>query len=221
MNYFLLYTNLIETRKFSSPIKYEKHHIIPKCLGGTNDTENLIKLTPQEHFLAHLFLAKMYPANKKLIHAIGMMSNYKKYSSRKYQWVKLEHAKAMSILHKGRVDSKETILKRKYAVTDATRKKLSESHKGKKITEEHKKIISLTHKGKKISDETKNKIREKLKLYSPTEESNRKRSETLKGRVSPNKGIPSQMKGIPRDPSVLQKAWETRRKNAKDVLCLP
>ena len=39
---------------------YEKHHIQPKALGGTNDKENLVKLTAREHFICHWLLVKMY-----------------------------------------------------------------------------------------------------------------------------------------------------------------
>lgn len=39
---------------------YETHHIIPKYLGGSNDSENLIKLTYRQHILAHLLLWREY-----------------------------------------------------------------------------------------------------------------------------------------------------------------
>ena len=38
---------------------YEKHHIIPKSLGGTNEKENLVSLTAREHFICHLLLLKI------------------------------------------------------------------------------------------------------------------------------------------------------------------
>lgn len=34
----------------------ERHHIIPQCIGGTNDKSNLIYLPSRVHFLAHYFL---------------------------------------------------------------------------------------------------------------------------------------------------------------------
>lgn len=37
----------------------EKHHIIPKSLGGVNSKNNLVKLTGREHFLVHLLLIRM------------------------------------------------------------------------------------------------------------------------------------------------------------------
>jgi hypothetical protein len=39
---------------------YESHHIIPKCTGGSNNLDNLVKLTFREHFIAHALLCKIY-----------------------------------------------------------------------------------------------------------------------------------------------------------------
>lgn len=41
------------------------HHIMPKSLGGTNDYENLISLTPREHYFAHLLLIKITKGKDK------------------------------------------------------------------------------------------------------------------------------------------------------------
>lgn len=170
MNYQLLYTTLVEKRiLYPATGQIEKHHIIPRCIGGSNDTSNFVHLSLREHFLAHKLLTKIHPNNGSLLYAANMMSKYKKYHCRIYN--------------------------------------------GRKLTENHKQIISTTHKGKILSDETKNKIKVKRKTQVITEESNLKRSETLKGRISPMKGKISLMKGLSRSPEVLQKAWETRRKN--------
>lgn len=37
---------------------YEYHHIIPKCLGGLNNNENLVLLTAREHFICHKLLVE-------------------------------------------------------------------------------------------------------------------------------------------------------------------
>lgn len=37
----------------------EKHHIIPRCLGGSNEQINIAVLTAREHYIAHLLLTKM------------------------------------------------------------------------------------------------------------------------------------------------------------------
>ena len=55
--------NLIDSRKKMNRHKgdgelYDCHHIIPKCMGGSNSTSNKVLLTPREHFIAHLLLSK-------------------------------------------------------------------------------------------------------------------------------------------------------------------
>lgn len=47
----------------------ERHHIIPKCMGGSNAEENLIDLTGQEHFIAHKLLYLENPQNLALASA--------------------------------------------------------------------------------------------------------------------------------------------------------
>lgn len=45
---------LLERGRFNCGNEYhERHHILPKCLGGTDDKENLIDLYAKEHFIAH------------------------------------------------------------------------------------------------------------------------------------------------------------------------
>lgn len=62
MNYFLAYQRLIANAKARvCPNGYvEKHHILPKSLGGSDDSSNLVALTSREHFIAHMFLAKIH-----------------------------------------------------------------------------------------------------------------------------------------------------------------
>lgn len=52
---------------------FEGHHIIPKCLGGKGNSDkrdlNIIRLTPQEHYIAHKLLAIEHPDNEKLLYA--------------------------------------------------------------------------------------------------------------------------------------------------------
>ena len=55
MNYKKIYENLMSRAKNRSILQgyTEKHHIVPVCIGGDNDKENIVKLTPEEHYLAH------------------------------------------------------------------------------------------------------------------------------------------------------------------------
>ena len=69
----------------------ENHHIIPRCLGGDDNPENLVRLTPEEHYLSHQLLVKIYPNNSKLIYAALMMcssSKFTKRSNKLYGWLK-------------------------------------------------------------------------------------------------------------------------------------
>jgi hypothetical protein len=75
MNYKNIYDSLIERGQTREPLNQyvEKHHIKPKCMGGSNNPENLVELTPEEHYVAHQLLIKIYPNNYKLIMAAIMM----------------------------------------------------------------------------------------------------------------------------------------------------
>lgn len=55
-------------------IIYERHHIKPRCIGGTDEIFNLIDLTPREHYIAHKLLAEEYPNEKKIVCAWHFMS---------------------------------------------------------------------------------------------------------------------------------------------------
>jgi len=59
------YYDIVDRAKERSLSTYtEKHHIIPKSLGGNNSVENLVELTAKEHFICHWLLTKMVD-NKK------------------------------------------------------------------------------------------------------------------------------------------------------------
>ena len=66
--YSKCYFNIInraKSRELSPNTYTEKHHIIPKCLGGNNSTDNLVKLTAREHFICHKLLTKMVLGKNK------------------------------------------------------------------------------------------------------------------------------------------------------------
>ena len=62
--------------RFSCGEEYhERHHIVPRCLGGANGKDNLIDLFSKEHFEAHRLLAKENLNNRDLQFAWYMMCN--------------------------------------------------------------------------------------------------------------------------------------------------
>lgn len=103
MDYLKHYNNLIENSKNRNlEGYYETHHILPKCLGGTDDAENLSKLTAREHFIAHQLLIKIYPNEYKLVFAAKMMCIVPKRlgdvraNNRLYGWLRTKLSEATS-----------------------------------------------------------------------------------------------------------------------------
>lgn len=73
MDYLSHYNNLCtsryalkEQRSFNkiNGSYFERHHIKPRCVGGSDDEDNLVLLTGREHFVAHCLLAMI--AKKEL-----------------------------------------------------------------------------------------------------------------------------------------------------------
>jgi hypothetical protein len=78
MNYSKVYYSIIDRAKsrLGLPIA-EVHHILPKSLGGSNKKDNLVSLTPREHFICHLLLSKMYTGKEKqkMVYALWAIVN--------------------------------------------------------------------------------------------------------------------------------------------------
>jgi hypothetical protein len=63
MNYLKIYDKIIincQNRYLDESIYCEKHHVLPKCLGGDDTTDNIVKVTAKEHFVLHHLLAVGY-----------------------------------------------------------------------------------------------------------------------------------------------------------------
>lgn len=169
MNYQRIYDQLIDRAKNELRIKskdvyYEKHHIIPKCLGGTNDKDNLVLLTAKEHFIAHKLLCEIYLTNSKLHYALWRMMNLQNHDHKRnynigsieYTRRKLIHqqlTRSLGISNKGRL------------VADDIKQKIREKRKLQLITNETKQKISNSLKGRKKSPRTlehKEKIRQSM-----------------------------------------------------------
>lgn len=95
MNYTKIYNNLIETNRNKNRYKtngeyYEEHHILPVSWGGTDEAFNLVLLTPEEHWLAHLLLAKIatgqnvYKAHQAIVNMGRVIVEDKRKTSKLY-----------------------------------------------------------------------------------------------------------------------------------------
>ena len=72
------YYSIISKAKQRVTVGYtEKHHVIPRTLGGKNDKDNTVILTAREHFICHLLLTKMLTGQErqKMVYALHMLSN--------------------------------------------------------------------------------------------------------------------------------------------------
>jgi len=79
---------------------HERHHILPKSIGGTDDDVNLIDLYAKEHFEAHRLLALENPNNDKLIYAWTCMAFVENKGQKRYKISAEEYAEAKIALSK-------------------------------------------------------------------------------------------------------------------------
>jgi hypothetical protein len=109
MNYPKIYQQLIERAKNRTIDGYcEKHHIVPRCLGGDDSKQNLVRLTAREHFIAHLLLVKIHNGNMKLVKAVAMMCvgrDERKLTNRLYGKYRLLLSQAQSKCQAGKGNS--------------------------------------------------------------------------------------------------------------------
>jgi len=128
------YILLIQSRKSRSNSRkeakkllgyVEEHHIIPRCLFSHNETKlhlhhlnkddknNIVYLTPEEHYTAHLLLTQMVTKNSNLYHTLlkPVLMMATKTGSRSTNklvgWVKRNYAISISgennVAHKNRI----------------------------------------------------------------------------------------------------------------------
>lgn len=188
MNYENIYKNLIErakNRMLDDNEYVERHHIIPKCLGGNNSKNNIVKLYPKEHYIAHLLLYRIHPNHQGLAYSFWMMCNGNrknkrdyKVSGRLYEEIRNDFIKM--------VTQREGTFKGK-SHSELTKLKISNSKKGQKVwlgkkhKEESKIKMSDSAKGKVISDLTKEKMSNFWKGKPKSDETKKKMSELQKG----------------------------------------
>lgn len=177
--YTKIYYNIVVnslSRTLPNSTYTEKHHIVPKSIGGLNNKENIVTLTAREHFICHWLLTKMVHDNvkPKLVYALYMMRANKhkqeryftKITARVYATLKNKRKHSsevkakMSAAHKGELNH---FYGKKHSKTTI------EKMKGPRgpMSPEGKLIRSLAAKGKPKSPETKERMRNKIKKECP------------------------------------------------------
>lgn len=179
MNYQKVYDQLVDkcvSRGLNKKVLegyFEKHHIIPKCLGGTNSSDNYVLFTAREHVIAHKLLWKANPENYSLMWAYARTVNAHK---ELLTWSDVEKAKiAKAKFMTERLISQET--KDKISATLTGHKRSQES-----IEKGRAKQIGQTR-----TDETKKNISDKRKEliasgWTVPEEARKKIGDFFRGR---------------------------------------
>lgn len=171
MNYQKIYDDIINKYKALNLQKYKKehletHHIIPRCIGGTDDKENLVNLTAKAHFICHLLLSKIYKNdfNKytKLFQALFMMSVMKNKSqqrhiitSKQYEKIRLEYAE----FRKNTTQSKEANERRRQKLLGRKVWNVGLTKETSPILKMIGQKVSKANKGRKFSKETLKKLK--------------------------------------------------------------
>jgi hypothetical protein len=158
MDYNKLYYNFMNSRKSMNRRKrdgvyYEKHHIIPMCLSGSNHKDNLVLLTAKEHFIAHRILYKIYPEDKNIALAFWGMCNQKNKKIKRYipSSRSYEEARLAFLKNNTGDNNPKGFLGKKHS--EKTRIIQSISNKGKIYSEATREKIRITKIGKKYSKE--------------------------------------------------------------------
>lgn len=154
MTYIDFINNILETRgRFNCEGYHEKHHILPRCLGGVDDNDNLIDLYAQEHFIAHKLLAQENPDNSSLVYAWNMMfvqlDNGERYEPTADEYAEVR----LLVSEKKKKDMLGNTNRKGTSTSDEGKRNISnamkgKTHKSKPHTEEAKQKISEARKGK-------------------------------------------------------------------------
>lgn len=65
-----------DPRLYDEKIYTEKHHIIPRHSGGSDEENNLVVLLPEEHLIAHMLLFKIYKNRNDMLASRFMLNGH-------------------------------------------------------------------------------------------------------------------------------------------------
>ena len=167
--HFVSMLNIINAARLHPPENGHKHHIIPKCwfkhnnLEVDNSENNVILLSYEDHAKVHK-LAYLCAKTTHMRSAMSLAAHRldKEVTGCPYIFT-AEHRQKLSIKSKGR------------HLTEETKKKLSEAHKGK----------PSYWKGKHLTEEAKKKI--SLNNGSRSKEARERVSKQFKGKSNPHR----------------------------------
>ena len=156
----------------------ELHHILPKCLGGKDNSENLVYLPIRYHIVCHILLHKIYPDSVGLTFAVNAMfmvayrEKDKDYTGKRGEKKKIieKHYSSKEVagfreefLIASRTEEAKSIHRKPRS--EETKEKLRKANLGKKASGETRRKISEANKGEKNwlfgkhqSEETKEKL---------------------------------------------------------------
>lgn len=216
MNYDKIYNMLTENkqhRKKNSGAYYERHHIVPRCMGGTNEKSNLVLLTCREHFLAHWLLVKMYPKNFKLIcawNSFCMGNNGLRVHSFHYDYARNRFIEALKKNEERKLKNSKTVKDQRWVKKGDTCSRINKE-----------KVPAYLHDGWVLgrikfnrptpSNETRSKMSRQMKGRKITDDHKSKISSIVKNRQWINDGIVS--KHAPRDVAaiLISEGWQVGR----------
>lgn len=102
MDYQAVYDRFIQSRREreNSLSEFDRHHVVPRCLGGEDDPENLIRLSYGDHLFAHVLLAKIHSG--LLAGSAVRMAGMRKYNGgrnlrNRYQEARCAHRAKVSV----------------------------------------------------------------------------------------------------------------------------
>lgn len=233
MNYKRIYDSIVlhALQKVNQSTYLERHHIIPKFMGGQNSLENYVYLTPKEHYLCHLLLIKLVPEEKKYAatKAIYMMLAWSYTNENRIKCIAGLSKKIIRFKHPQM--SNETKLK----LSNATKKQFDNPEKKKKHLEGVKARYSNPLEIKKLSDaqivrfkleSERVKISESLKRYNKEHGSHNKGRSYSHFSVEERKMMFSrkQKKGAKRSIETSEKmkqAWILRKQKKAQLILEP
>lgn len=214
MNKYTKWYAAITTAGKSSRNGYtERHHILPKSLGGSDSIENLTNLTAREHFICHWLLTKMYPSGEehwKMINAFRMMRaenprqlRYKtRVTARVYENLKKEYSKLQSERYSGEGNGfygKSHSDEAKAKISAANKGRVQPAHEKEKqiaamkgrsrkpFSEEWRANLSKNHKSKKL-DFISIQSKETRKKIGDALRGRKQDPETVKKKADANRG---------------------------------